>query len=66
MLKVKLLEDIILPIEAKSSNRYEIASLKKFVNKSKEQLDIAYVLHPGELKVENDVVYLPLYMTMLL
>lgn len=56
----------ISPIEVKSGDRYTLSSIKKFMNKYKEQNNIPYVLHTKDLKVENDIVYLPLYMTMLL
>ena len=56
----------ISPIEVKSGNRYTLSSIKKFINKYKEQTNIPYVLHTKDLKEENGIVYLPLYMTMLL
>jgi len=56
----------ISPIEVKSCDRYTLSSIKKFMNKYKEQTNIPYVLHTKDLKEENGIVYLPLYMTMLL
>lgn len=56
----------ISPIEVKSGDRYTLSSIKKFMNKYKEQTSIPYVLHTKDLKEENGIVYLPLYMTMLL
>jgi len=56
----------ISPIEVKSGNRYTLSSIKKFMNKYKEQTNIPYVLHTKDLKEENGIVYLPLYMTMFL
>jgi len=56
----------ISPIEVKSGKNYTLSSLNKFINKYSEQLHIPYVLHTGDLKVENEIVYLPLYMTCLL
>lgn len=53
----------ISPIEVKSSKNYTLISLKKFCSQFKEQLYIPYVLHPGDLKEENGITYLPLYMT---
>ena len=53
----------ISPIEVKSGKRYTLASIRKFIAKYNEQLHTAYVLHPGDLKEENGIVYLPLYMT---
>ena len=56
----------ISPIEVKSGDRYTLSSIKKFMNKYKEQTNIPYVLHTKDLKEENGIVYLPLYMTMLM
>lgn len=53
----------ISPIEVKPSKNYTLTSLKKFCSQFKEQLYIPYVLHPGDLKEENGITYLPLYMT---
>ena len=54
------------PIEVKSSKNYTLTSLKKFKNKFSQQLNVAYVLHSSDLKEENGITYLPLYMTPLL
>lgn len=56
----------ISPIEVKSRKNYTISSLKKFIARYGEQLHIPYVLHTGDLKEENGIVYLPVYMTILL
>lgn len=56
----------ISPIEVKSGKNYTISSLKKFTCKYKEQTFVPYVLHPGALKEEDGIVFLPLYMTPLL
>lgn len=56
----------ISPIEVKSSTRYTLTSLRKFVNKYKEQTHIPYVIHPNDFKEEDGIVYLPLYMTPML
>ena len=56
----------ISPIEVKSSKNYTISSLQKFKAKYDEQLLVPYVLHTGDLKEENGIFYLPVYMTMLL
>lgn len=56
----------ISPIEVKSGKNYTLISLNKFKNKYSKELDVAYVVHPGDLKVEQEIVYLPLYMTCLL
>lgn len=56
----------ISPIEVKSGGKYTLTSLKKCREKYTEQLDTIYVLHKNDLKVEEGIVYLPLYMTPLL
>ena len=56
----------ISPIEVKSGRQYTITSLKKCIKKYEKQLATPYVLHDKDLKIENGIVYLPLYMTPLL
>lgn len=56
----------ISPIEVKSGKNYTLTSLRKFSTKYAEQLHTAYVLHTGDLKIENGITFLPLYMTALL
>ncbi len=56
----------ISPIEVKSGKNYTLTSLKKFMSKYAEQTYTPYILHTGDLKEENGIVYLPLYMTPLL
>ena len=56
----------ISPIEVKSSKNYTLSSLRKFVNKYGEQTHIPYVIHMKDLKEENGIIYLPIYMTPLL
>lgn len=56
----------ISPIEVKSGKNYTLTSLNKFRNKYSEQINTAYILHTGNLKKEDGVEYLPLYMTPLL
>lgn len=56
----------ISPTEVKSGNRYAITSLKKCIAKYGIQLSTPYVLHDKDLKEDNGIVYLPLYMTPLL
>lgn len=56
----------ISPLEIKSSNRYTLTSLKKFMKRYNENLYIPYVLHSSDLKIEDGITYLPLYMTPLL
>ena len=56
----------ISPIEVKSSKNYTLTSLRKFKEKYKEQLHIPYVIHPNDLKEEDGILFLPLYMTPLI
>lgn len=56
----------ISAIEVKSGKNYTLSSLKKFITKYKEQLNIPYVLHTSDLIEKEGIVYLPLYMTPLL
>ncbi len=56
----------IAPVEVKSGKRYTIVSLNKFRDKFAEYLTTPYVIHGKDLKIEDGVVYLPLYMVPLL
>ena len=56
----------ISPIEVKSGKEYLAGSLEKFTKKFKQQVGIAYILHDGDLKVDEKTVYLPIYMAGLL
>nr|WP_296091718.1 AAA family ATPase [uncultured Dorea sp.] len=56
----------ISPIEVKSGGKYTLTSLRKCRDKYAEQLDTMYVLHKNDLKEEDGIVFLPLYMTPLL
>lgn len=54
----------ISPIEVKSGKHY--SSLKKFRTKYARQLHTTYVLHTSDVKEEEGITYLPLYMALLL
>ena len=56
----------ISPIEVKSSVRYTLTSLRKCIAKYGSCLSKAYVIHPADLKEEDNIVFLPLYMCPLL
>ena len=56
----------ITPIEVKSSQRYTLSSLRKCVEKFGEYLTTPVVLHGADLKEENDILFLPLYMAPML
>lgn len=53
----------IIPIEVKSGKRYQTKSLEKFIKKYGKRIDTAYIIHPKNLAVKNDVVCIPAYMT---
>lgn len=56
----------ISPIEVKSTTRYTITSLRKCMAKYGNYLATPYVLHTADMKMENGITYLPIYMTGLL
>ena len=56
----------ISPIEVKSGARYALTSLTKCMAKYAKDLSTPYVLHDKDLKIEDGIVFLPLYMTSLL
>ena len=56
----------ISPIEVKSGDWYSLTSLEKCIRKYGPYLSTPFVLHDGDVKEENDIVYLPLYMASLL
>ena len=53
----------IYPIEVKSSTRYAIKSLERFDEIFRERIGGNYVIHPKNLKKEENTLYLPAYMT---
>jgi predicted AAA+ superfamily ATPase len=56
----------ISPVEVKSSVYKGHHSLDKFKEKFSGRIGTQYVLHTSDLKIEGDVHYLPLYMSMFL
>ena len=56
----------ITPIEVKSGERYTYSSLNKLKEKYKDYIDKPIIIHTKDLKEENDILYLPIYMTSLL
>lgn len=56
----------ISPIEVKSSVRYTLTSLRKCIARYASNLATPYVLHTGDLKIDDNIVFLPLYMCPLL
>lgn len=56
----------ITPIEVKSGKNYTYSSLNKFQRKFKDFLNEPIIIHQEDLKEENGILYLPIYMTELL
>jgi predicted AAA+ superfamily ATPase len=52
----------VIPIEAKSGKSFAIKSLQNFKKKFAEKIGLQYVLHDGDVKREDEIVYLPIYM----
>lgn len=52
----------IIPIEVKSSKRYTLTSLIKCRDKYGQYLSTPCVIHDKDLCVENDILYIPIYM----
>lgn len=53
----------IFPIEVKSTDRYNTTSLTRFQEKFSKRIGCSYVIHPRNLSVMEDVIYIPAYMT---
>lgn len=56
----------ICPIEVKSSDYKTHRSIDKFKAKFKKKIGQPYVIYTKDLKVEDGIIYLPVYMTMFL
>ena len=56
----------VIPIEAKSSGSESIKSLTRLKEKFRQRIGEGIVLHHGEIREENSVLYLPYYMAALL
>ena len=56
----------IIPIEVKSGERYTFSSLAKLNNKYKDYLAEPIIIHTKDLKKEDGILYIPVYMTGLL
>ena len=52
----------IHPIEVKSSPRYSLTSIGRFMKKFEKAVAEPIVLHIGDVKVNDGIIYLPLYM----
>ena len=56
----------IRPIEVKSGKNYTLSSLNKAMRKFSEHLTTPTVIHTSDLKIKDNITYLPIYMTPLL
>lgn len=56
----------IYPIEVKSSKRYTVVSLERFMEKYKTRIGDCYIIHPKNLSVKGAITCLPPYMAWLL
>ncbi|MDE7349066.1 MAG: DUF4143 domain-containing protein, partial [Clostridia bacterium] len=56
----------ICPIEVKSEKYQRHASLDKFRKKFKDRLGQSYILYTKDLMIKDDIIHLPIYMTMFL
>ena len=56
----------ISPIEVKSGDRYSFTSLRKCRAKYGPYLSTSYLIHDKDLKIEDDISFVPIYMTPLL
>ena len=56
----------ISPVEVKSGKRYQTKSLNRFRRKFAQYLGASYVLHTKDVRVDDGVIYLPMYMAQFL
>lgn len=54
----------VIPIESKSGRSSEHVSLDRFMEKYSDKVKGAYVVHSKDLRVDGDITYIPIYMTM--
>lgn len=52
----------IIPIEVKSGSNYTFSSLNKIKDKYKDYIGDRIIIHEKDLKVDDDILYLPIYM----
>ena len=50
-------------VEVKSENDYTTSSLDKFRRKFGLSISAAYVVHPGDIRQQDGILYMPVYMT---
>ena len=56
----------ICPIEVKSSNYKSHKSFDYLIQKYQLKMEDRYIIYTKDLKYENGIMYIPVYMTMLL
>ena len=56
----------ICPLEVKSSAYNKHSSLDKFANKFSGKVGNKFIVYTKDLKCEDDIVYLPIYMMLCL
>ena len=56
----------ICPVEVKSGKNYTTVSLSKFCRKFERQTFTPYIIHGMDMRTDNGIVYLPIYMSSLL
>ena len=49
-------------VEVKSENDYTTSSLDKFRRKFGRSISAAYVVHPGDVRQQDGILYMPIYM----
>lgn len=53
----------LYPIEVKSGKNYSTISLKRFVEKYSDRVDVAYIIHPKNLRIKTKkIICIPAYM----
>ena len=50
-------------VEVKSENDYTTSSLNKFRQKFGQSISAAYIVHPGDIRQKDGILYMPIYMT---
>jgi len=53
----------IFPVEVKSKEKYSTTSLSRFNDIFHSRIGCSYVIHPKNLRIEDNRIYIPAYMT---
>lgn len=56
----------VIPIEAKSGEKFAAKSLVNFKKKFTDRVGVQYILYDGDIKRDGDIIYLPYYMASIL